>query len=62
MRKEIGIIFVLDKGMKVYDKQKGYIRTIPITARKAYYLLLQHQYHSLSEQQEWLKRQIDASA
>jgi len=57
--KEIGIVYVLNMGTKVYDKQKGYIKTIPITATKAYRLLLQHGYNSLSEQQEWLKRQID---
>jgi len=59
--KEIGIVYVLNSGIKVYDKEKGYIRTIPITAKKAYRLLLQHQYHPLAEQQEWLKRQIDTS-
>jgi len=57
--KEIGIVYALNTGIKVYDKQKGYIRTIPITTTKAYRLLLQRGYNSLSEQQEWLKRQID---
>jgi len=59
--KEIGVAYVLNMGTKAYDKQKGYIRTLPMSAKRAYRLLLQHQYHPLAEQQEWLKRQIDTN-
>ena len=59
--KPIGTMPVLNGGISIYDKAYNTVRTEPISKKTAYRELLRRGYHPLSEQQEWLKRQIDAS-